>query len=241
MSYEIDLNALYIPNADGDDEPLRDYSSASKGGDIEVVFRNLENELIRRIESADVVVGCVAWLTSEPILSALAKVKGVAIVVQKEDFLRPDIGNNPDWSRKLRKLYKALPGTLCRYDKGLGKTQLYLLSSSSDPTIESVRCVGNNNADKVPAFPRAHHKFVVFCRALNSLHDNDNFNYEPYEVWTGSFNFTKNAVRSFENAIICRDQVIVNAFFNEFAQIEAISEPLDWESIWVEPEWRIGT
>ena len=63
----------------------------------------------------------------------------------------------------------------------------------------------------------------------------------PYKVWTGSFNFTNNAERSFENAVVLEEPSIVQAYFKEFQQIAALSEPLDWESEWVEPEWRIGT
>jgi len=64
---------------------------------------------------------------------------------------------------------------------------------------------------------------------------------EPYAVWTGSFNFTKNAGFSLENAVIMRNPKIVNAYLLEWANVEAISEPLDWENDWVAPEWRIGT
>lgn len=38
----------------------------------------------------------------------------------------------------------------------------------------------------------------------------------PYAVWTGSFNFTKNACASFENAVVLREPAIVKAFFEEY-------------------------
>ena len=63
----------------------------------------------------------------------------------------------------------------------------------------------------------------------------------PYAVWTGSFNLTKNASYSFENAIYTTDSEIVRAYYNEYGQIASMSEPLDWESDWIEPEWRIGS
>lgn len=120
------------------------------------------------------------------------------------------------------------------------------MSSSSDPTIEPIRCVGNYNSEKAPAFPRAHHKFVVFCKSVppkpgSQVSPDDFKHYEPYEVWTGSFNFTKNAVSSFENAIVSTDMNLVRAFFQEAAQIQALSEPLNWRASWSAPEWRIGT
>src|SRR5712692_3136819 len=73
---------------------LADHSTVSIDGKILVFFKNLEDHLIRFVQEADVVVGCVAWVTSEPILKALAKKKGVSLVVQKEDFLRPDLPPN---------------------------------------------------------------------------------------------------------------------------------------------------
>lgn len=239
------LNQLIITNADGADLALQDYRALSEDGKTLALFKNLEAELLARIDRADVVVGCVAWLTSEPILKALAKKKGVAIVVQKEDFLRPDTGSTPTWPRYLRGLYEAIQNNLSRYDEGWAGTVLHNMSCASDPTIEAIRCVGNYNSDKNPAFPRAHHKFVVFCKeAAPTFHpqiDTAFYNFEPYEVWTGSFNFTKNAVRSFENAIVTTDQNVVRAYFQEAAQVQALSESLNWESVWVAPEWRIGT
>lgn len=122
--------------------------------------------------------------------------------------------------------------------------------------IDPVRCVGNYNANNQPAFPRSHHKFILFCRYREHcqcqeclfLHDMSHCDYcsdraygnrhiEPYAVWTGSFNFTKSATASFENAVVLQDEKIVQAFYAEYGQIAAISEPLDWTSAWMAPEW----
>lgn len=54
-------------------------------------------------------------------------------------------------------------------------------------------------------------------------------------------NFTKNAAQSFENAIVVQNTQIAGSFMQEYSQVAALSEPLDWTSDWVEPEWRIGT
>ena len=82
-----------------------DYSIVS--GVVSVYFKNLEERLVRHIEQAEVVMGCVAWLTSPTIISVLAK-KQVAIVVQKEDFLRPDLDVSKYWARKLRAFYNKI-------------------------------------------------------------------------------------------------------------------------------------
>lgn len=234
---ELELVVDYPPER----HPLRDFGVGSDDGGVRVYFRDLESHLIRHIGDADVVVGCVAWLTSPPILRALAGRAGISIVVQKEDWLRPDFGARGDWKTELRAHYDRLPSSLTRYDEGLKGTVLHFMSygSGAEP-IEAVRCVGNYNAERSPAFPRAHHKFVVLCR-LAEGGDSYHRNYTPYEVWTGSFNFTQNAVRSFENAVVLRDPAVVRAYFQEYAQIAALSEVLDWEKEWVEPQWRIGS
>jgi PLD-like domain len=235
-----DLNRLLIED-EGNGDPLKDYRAVSVDGLTTVLFKNLEYELIQRIKQADIVVGAVAWLTNENILEALSEKWGVALVVQKEDFLRPDLFAKRGFADRLRCMYKALPGNLSRYNKGLHGTTLCMMSYCGDPTIEAVRCIGNHNCDKLPAFPRMHHKFVVFCRLESNGDDDLSLAYQPYEVWTGSFNFTENAVRSFENAVVTTEKNIVQAFFKEFGQIEALSECLDWGSQWVCPEWRIGS
>jgi len=208
---------------------LEDYSTRSTDGKTEVVFRNLTERLIKEISSASYVVGSVAWLTSPEILRALAKTEGVSIIVQKEDFLRPD-GEASKTST--RSLYKTLPG-LCRLAlRGLGES----LSTHADPDAEPIRCVGNHNSEKTPAHPRAHNKFVVLCND-----DGGSEFIRPFAVWTGSFNFTWTASRSFENAVIIRDEKIVEAYYQEYQQLLALSEPLDWETAWAAPEYRIGT
>jgi hypothetical protein len=259
-----DLNELIIP-ADRIDSPfLQDYSTDSEDGKVKAYFRDLETHLIQHISKADLIVGCVAWLTNERILTALSK-KGVAIVVQKEDFLRPDIKSSFGWKAKLHRLYNSLH---CPFERYLFPWPLSSMSVACDPSIDGVRCVGNYNSTKHSAFPRAHHKFVVFCNTVTEYHsepviyspeelefrqehglkitEGEMYTYRhtdifPYAVWTGSFNFTANGTQSLENALVISDEKIVEAYYKEWSQIEAISEPLNWEHEWSAPEWRIGT
>lgn len=223
-----------------DDSSLQDFSAISSDGNVQVYFKNIESHLVRHIENADIVVGCVAWLTSPAILRALSKKKGVSIIVQKEDWLRPDLHDRGDWKSRQKSRYSQLRSALARLDIAFTDTILSEMSYCGDPSLDAVRCVGNNNSLRLPAFPRMHHKFIVLCREAETK-PHGYMNYEPYEVWTGSFNFTKNAASSFENAIVMKDVRLVKAFFSEFAQIAALSEPLDWESDWVQPQWRFGS
>jgi len=257
------LNLARIVVDCGEHRPLADPGFV-RGDGTRVHFRNVVNALVRFIGEADFVIGCVAWLTHPDVLTALAAKKGVSIVVQKEDWLRPD--SDSGWSRsRVRKQYTMLRG-MDRYDAGFRRTDVAGLSTASDSAIQAVRCVGNYNADRAPASPRMHHKFVLACRRravsenvfgatpwnpfsvldadgrplvedLPRFHDS----FEPYAVWTGSFNFTVNGGHSLENAIELRDADVVGAYFHEYTQALAISESLDWEYEWVAPEWRDGT
>lgn len=46
---------------------------------------------------------------------------------------------------------------------------------------------------------------------------------------------------SLENALYITEPAIVEAYFNEYQQIAALSEPLNWGSDWCAPEWRLGS
>lgn len=231
----VNLNTCEPDNWDEGDYPIE--SNNAHVEKVSVLFRDLEDILIGKIKAADAVLGAVAWLTSNEILDALACVDNVSIIVQKEDFLRPDINaNNSNWRKYLRDKYNQLS---CKLDRYVFPDILGRLSYCGDPSIGAVRCVGNYNRDKSPAFPRMHNKFLVFA----NIEDGPEWSYtiEPYAVWTGSFNFTKNATYSLENALHITIPEIVEAYFKEYQQIAALSEPLDWETDWIEPEWRIGS
>ncbi|PAA21790.1 phospholipase D-like domain-containing protein [Pseudomonas fragi] len=230
------LNLYQLENDGNYDKNFTDNSLSSNSG-LTVYFRDLENKLLQHIKDSDAVFGAVAWLTSFPILDALARLSNVSIIVQKEDFLRPDLEAKYGFERALRKKYKALRCNLTRYSFN---NILGSISISSDPSIAPVRCVGNHNSEKNPAFPRMHNKFIVFAKIEESAPNSFEI-IKPYAVWTGSFNMTKSATMSLENALFITDAEIVNAYFEEYGQIVAMSEELDWTSEWAAPEWRIGT
>lgn len=256
-----DLNEARAHDADTNKSSLLQRVSFESES-LSVHFDFLENRLIEKILKADLIVGCVAWLTSFPILDALAQ-KESSLIVQKEDFLRPDLGSVKNtWKYLLRKKYEALKSVGRYFLPGWAGA----LSYCSDPHVGSIRCCGNRNSDKNPASPRMHHKFAVFCKAsfagsllaegdaiydphsknllgyeTTVIEDDNPTEYTPYEVWTGSFNFTKNAGQSLENAICLRDPSVVNAYVNEYCHILSLSEPLDWEYDWLAPEWRLGS
>ena len=226
----LDLNKIWVEHHQIDNVDTGVTSAVNSDGSVTVYLRDLEDHLVTHIKHAEAVLGCVAWLTNKRILAELAKKKIVALVVQKEDFLRPDINSQDDWKSKLRQLYSRLR---CEEERFNFPKLMGQLSFAGDSTVQPVRCVGNHNRSKAPASPRMHHKFVLLCTAQGEI--------SPYAVWTGSFNFTQNAVRSLENGLLLTDPTIVSAYCDEWARVEAISEELDWTSDWAAPEWRVGT
>lgn len=225
-------------------------SVTSDKSEISAYFRDLEIHLTQKIKEYPIVVGCVAWLTNERIISALSKKSRVSLIIQKEDFLRPDTGS---WSgQKLRKLYESLPpGPAHDFDQHWGDF-IEELNQCAVWDAEPIRWMGNFNTEKHPAFPRMHNKFLVFCDmesvkgpAFDGHGDEEFSSVVPKAVWTGSFNMTDNAVRSLENAVFIKDASISKTYFDEWQHIFSLSEPIkceNWERKWHPPQWfRVGT
>jgi hypothetical protein len=234
MGKLINLNNLKIRHDNSYFQDLEDHSNSWQDKPVEVLFRNLEDRLVRLIKCYPMVVGCAAWLTSEPILQALSTRSIVSILVQKEDFLRPDLDNGPHSKEKLRAMYASLPTS----QRLFHQAEVARLSYGGDPDLAAVRCVGICPKFK-RVMPRMHHKFLVFCDIVTK--DGCVVHFRNCTVWTGSFNLTKNATNSFENAVVIRDEEVANSYYGEWAQLLALSEPLNWETEYVEPEWRIGS
>lgn len=229
-----DLNRLGLP-VEHSTETQRNNGIAATAP-IEVIFREHRARLIEEIRRSQVVLGCVAWLTDWVVLDALAHCDHVSIVVQKEDFLKPDLV--PQRATELRSRYARLKAPYSRYALPGGVNEL---SYASDPSIDPVRCVGNHNSQKKPAWPRMHNKFLIFCDVSTATAPYERTEVHPLRVWTGSYNISYNATQSWENAVLIDDPSVADAYAREFAQILTFSEPLDWTSDWVEPEYRIGS
>ena len=206
------LNGLSVASCEGYGV-LKEAPSLTSS--VRPVFRNIEAELIQAIESHDCIVGCVAWLTSVPILEALQG-KSVCFIVQQEDWLRPD---SDEWSMaKQRNLYASLKGiesvdasvNYCRY------TYISPVRLSGKP-----KSTNRNN-------PRMHHKFALFGSRKTVFDPATKSAADEYcewgstgfdLMWTGSYNFTANATRSLENGLFISDRSVVAAYFMEWRQV----------------------
>lgn len=265
-----------------------DVGCVATGVECEVVLRGMADRLVALIrergQAGRFICCAVAWFSNTTILAELvaAKRRGahVLIVVQKEDFLRPDSAA-PDrraFGAALRAHYDAL-GT---YDMEDAASTMAAIIAAARPFLgadvrgpiqffddedsapesraAACRCVGNHNRDQQPSFPRMHNKFLVFgsfatelvpanpqpamarlervggggapgelvlCGSVECA--------RPELVWTGSYNLSAAAERSFENAVVLRSETIAAAYLAEFALLYLLSEPLDWESAWMRP------
>ena len=201
-----------------------DFSCIGDNKDIEVYFKNIENIICEKIKKHKYIVGCVAWLTNKKILTELSKKdKDVLIIVQDEDFLRPDTyfdGNKEKFKKTILTYYNRIKG----HDKCILLNDLGISYMSHIDC--GIRRCGFINKDKLPAFPRMHNKFIV-------LGNDDEHGYPEYtEVITGSFNYTENSTNSLENIICVKDKKIVHSYYAHFGEIALISVELDWEGDW---------
>jgi hypothetical protein len=207
-----------------------------KKGNIVCYTNNLKKYLLEYIKNSDCIVGCVAWLTDKDILKALHG-KLCLIVVQKEDFLRPDC---KDFDiKELRELYDNIGclfwhigcGFLGEEDLDTFKMLHGMSTNGCNGTCnKAIRCVGNYSPTRDFYIPKMHNKFLVFYHKT-----------EGHTVWTGSMNLINGCEKGFENAVYIKDKDVAEYYSLVFERIFTLSEPLDWTSKWCEPEYRIGT
>ena len=248
----VNLNEQYF----NEGPKIMNNSESSTCAKVVTHFRDVFPAIISYIEASDAVIGCVAWLTHPGVLNAFKK-KEVSIVVNKEDWMRPD----KITIRGLKESIAALnPLQMLRAQERMGV--LDGVCYNADIKLdEAVRCCGVYNEDKTNG-PRMHNKFLVFLR-LEHCEEPVRKDYpegvegdcwfeqscacwsptylKPYAVWTGSVNMTMNSSNSLENGVYIQDHTIAEAYMREYTQIFALSEPLDWTHKYCAPEFRVGT
>lgn len=195
-----------------------------EAGNVTVHTRDIRARLIDFIGSSQAVLGCVAWVRDPDILAALAAKDNAAIIVQKETMLRDDA--------TLRRRLKALSNG---WKLSSMPEPLRLLGP--DGQVAGCRCVGQHIGRANPGAPRMHHKFLVDVE-FNPRARTDATRWSPRRVWTGSFNFSRNADASLENAVEIADAGVAAAYFAEWLKVMAISEPLDWTARMPKPQWK---
>lgn len=208
----INLNSIRVNNCHGNvDNPM-----------VKSHFDDLENKLIDYIKSSSYVIGCVAWLTNTCILRELEKIKGVKIIVNKEEYLNSTMTkSNSFFFKVLRRTYDSVPDILlakcdCCNVKiidclKLGTSIAPIFNKKINGSILTFGIVNNCS--------RLHHKFLIFFDA----------NLKPLGVWTGSYNLSFNSNNSLENALFVTDLEVINEYIKEFSIVYSYSEAYDWE------------
>jgi phosphatidylserine/phosphatidylglycerophosphate/cardiolipin synthase-like enzyme len=164
--------------------------------------------LLAFIRGSDIVVGCVAWITSRDVLEALAS-RRVALVVQKETWWKKADARGAALAKRYAALNGGIPAVAF-------PDSLAPLGVKGPPAIACVGYGGGSNFMLL-----MHHKFVVRCEIVDPR-------LWPIAVWTGSFNFSANANDSFENAVEIHDPGIAAAYLAEFALVASLAETMNW-------------
>ena len=247
----LDLNKLL-----GDELP-GPHPHGGVSGDVEIVLRDHKARLLQLFAEARtngfVCVGALYRLTDSEILEAMTTV-ATSVVVQKERnwWTGNDSAPRAGWKDLLRSDYDAVAASGEHNDifqrqncpEPLGSRGLL-----GDQHLAGIRCFGQINhggAGQEPS-PILHDKFLVFSE-LNFIPDpepgppdavytNGEHEWKPRVLWTGSYNPTRLANRSLETTFTIRDEGIAGFFLHKWSCIMALSEPLDWTSDSIQPQW----
>lgn len=218
-----DLNALTPPQR-GKGKGAYDWSKrdrSARAGKVIAHFGDVASALEKFLQDSESVVGCVAWVTSNRLIDALAG-KPVSLIVNKEFELRTTDAK-PEQSRN-RQTLDRLTGGLKRSDFPAPLNQV---AGASHDEIDPVRCVGHIGRGRGANTPLMHHKFLVRLRAG-----------KPVAVWTGSLNLTHLGQMNLENGVEVHDPAIARAYLEEWARVAAVSEPLDFAAGKAAPSWK---
>ena len=183
---------------------------------VECHFRNLQQVLLNEIEKADIVLGCVAWISDPLILESLNKRSTALILDSKVNRM----------GKRLKDLYEQLKETdkepIYRFMREGNRSGEYLCNTDlNNQPVEGAYSEDWNFESglyAVDGFYRyMHHKFLILIKITGKCSCGKN-TYSPC-VWTGSFNFTKNASKGLENAVIIRDNYISGSYLCEFLEV----------------------
>ena len=114
------------------------------------------------------------------------------MLVQKEDFLRPDSKGSKE---SLRKSYNSLYSGL--YGAEIPGLLNYVQYSEAFE-IDPIRCVGSVSSDMKKAFPRMHNKFLIGCDYSVEV---EKLDYAEHNLYQRPFQLTCAQVREVMEAM----------------------------------------
>jgi hypothetical protein len=256
VDQERDLNQCGPICTNGQRVFLNRPSTIAKDGLSLTHYTGLHSKLVNRLGRSGVqfALGCPSWLRSWQVLEKLEQIPyGVALVVQKEEYLRSDLPGHPDYgteNAKRRVKYKQFfckpriwdfPESVC--PGGI----LPHLVGLQDGRIEPIRCFGvcPKKIDLTNTYraPTMHHKFLVFCRCAELPPDQcvggRRYHIEPFMAWYGSSNMTNAGSRSLDVITESRDRETIDGLVRAWSYVLAMSEPMEWRYRDIHQPYRV--
>ena len=205
-----------------------------------VYFANIQTVLLEHLQHASYAVGCIAWLTDFKILDALAKLKGVSIIIQNEIYVMKR-DKRDEFRVKLRFKYEKLPQFPWLSLPAPQEEQKLMYDLLSKRKL-SVRVMGEQQKRRVQhvTTTKSSHdsKTMETPTTITTIEPSTNniavqqpsmmhtkflvfFDQEgkPIGVYTGSANLTANATHSVENQIFFYDPAVARIYFNFFLSV----------------------
>lgn len=194
---------------------------------LRVYFKDIREVLLQHLSKCSYVVGCIAWITDFGVIDAISKLKGATIIVQAESMFK--IKTREGFKTNLKRRYqqiKQFPWATFAKAAHLPHFQKLWTEMKTTPALQeqlwttlgqdpmAVRTCGQvqkaGHEGQNPEEPSMmHHKYLIFLDA----------NAKAVAVWTGSFNFTKNASKSLENIQIVYNQQVADSYLRNFLSL----------------------
>ena len=203
--------------------------------ETEVFFDNISGELKKRISEADAVLGCICYITDTTVLEELSR-KDCKIIMQKPK--KSEEKETKSFGRDSILMLSSILNNSVNYSKIEHFPKDHFTLDQTAP----LRMIGSE-----AGYSLMHHKFMIFLRHVetydkNEVKDQESaFTLKPYAVWTGSFNFTYNASRNLENAVLIKDELVVLKYLEEYAFCLSVSEAVETYSSELLPDLTPGS
>lgn len=202
--YNDNNNIIYHGNCDGFDNRVsiddKLYTGLSyviekppKIGFTTIFLKDIRDHLLNIISQYDYAVGCMYLFTDEEIADIFKDYKEFKIVL---------CGSQISTFGTCKNIFTDAPID--------DKSRREILKYPTPPSIDSSYCR-----------PIMHNKFIVFRKEV--LDNKGNVIIMNDAVWTGSYNFTKNASKSMENAVLIENTEIADLYYEEWVKISAIA------------------
>ena len=217
---------------------LSGHACRTFSSDVEVHFRNLEEVLVNEIHKHDIILGCVAWVSSPKVVEALAG-KTTCLIVDRK---LPRLSKNMQEMYQLLRMNDKSP-IYQMLKNGHGWGEYFSYSNGGEALPYTMYGDWNFEAGMYyvdgGSYRYMHHKFILMLKEDGDCSCGKKL-YKP-TVWTGSYNFTKNAKTGLENAVIMRNNGVAAAYLGEFLEVfhnHALQlNVLDWETM-VKKGWK---